>query len=105
MDKTTTKRSPADGSLTMTAHAAGVQVGDPVACMSYGSFSDYQLIPARQAMPVPVVAPEIVALLTSGLTASIGELIVMGSVLEGCHAQSGSCYHGLSFTKVPHKHC
>ena len=51
-----------------------MQVGDPVACMSYGSFSDYQLIPARQAMPVPVVAPEIVALLTSGLTASIGEL-------------------------------
>ncbi len=53
-----------------------------MACMSYGSFSDYQLISARQAMPVPVVAPEIVALLTSGLTASIGEH-VMGSVLGG----------------------
>ena len=66
----------------MAAHAAGVQVGDPVACMSYGSFSDYQLIPAKQAMPVPVVAPEIVALLTSGLTASIGDFI-MGSVLRG----------------------
>ena len=59
-----------------------MQVGDPVACMSYGSFSDYQLIPAKLAMPVPVVAPEIVALLTSGLTASIGELF-MGSVLGG----------------------
>eukprot|EP00891_Asterochloris_glomerata_P004125 jgi/Astpho2/4125/e_gw1.00063.43.1_t len=54
-----------------TRHATCLQVGDPVACMSYGSFSDYQLISTRQAMPVPVVAPEIVALLTSGLTASI----------------------------------
>ena len=72
--------------------------------MSYGSFSDYQLIPAKQAMPVPVVAPEIVALLTSGLTASIGELIV-GSVLGGCHARSGSCKHWLSISSVPHKHC
>ena len=75
-------------------------MGNPVACMSYGSFSDYQLIPAKQAMPVPVVAPEIVALLTSGLTASIGELFV-GSVLAGCHARSGSCKDGLSFSRGP----
>ncbi|GLC40673.1 hypothetical protein PLESTB_000034100 [Pleodorina starrii] len=45
--------------------------GDCVAALSYGSFSEYGMEPARTALPVPRVAPELVALLTSGLTASI----------------------------------
>ncbi|KAG2501548.1 hypothetical protein HYH03_000055 [Edaphochlamys debaryana] len=49
----------------------GFVPGDAMAALSYGSFSEYGIEPARTALPVPCVAPEIVALLTSGLTASI----------------------------------
>ncbi len=48
-------------------------MGQPVAELAYGAFSEWAVMPARYALPVPVLAPEIVALLTSGLTASIGE--------------------------------
>ena len=40
--------------------------------MAYGAFSEWGVMPARHALPVPEPAPEVVALLTSGLTASIG---------------------------------
>lgn len=53
---------------------AGLKVGDPVAEMAYGAFSEWGVVQAKHALPVPVVAPQIVALLTSGLTASIGAL-------------------------------
>ncbi|KXZ55591.1 hypothetical protein GPECTOR_2g1141 [Gonium pectorale] len=49
----------------------GFAPGDCMAALSYGSFSEYGIEPARTALPVPRVAPEVVALLTSGLTASI----------------------------------
>ena len=52
---------------------AGLKVGDAVAEMTYGAFSEWGLVQAKVALPVPTCAPEIVALLTSGLTASIGE--------------------------------
>lgn len=42
--------------------------------MAYGAFSEWGVVQAKHALPVPVVAPQIVALLTSGLTASIGAL-------------------------------
>lgn len=51
---------------------SGMQVGQPVAEMGYGCFSDWGVLPASSAIPVATPAPEIVALLTSGLTASIG---------------------------------
>jgi len=54
---------------------AGLRVGQPVAELAYGAFSEWAVVPARYALPVPVVAPEIVALLTSGLTASIGDVL------------------------------
>jgi len=47
-------------------------VGDAVAQMAYGAFSEWGAAPARHALRVPSAAPEVVALLTSGLTASIG---------------------------------
>uniref|UniRef100_A0A1D2A4L5 Enoyl reductase (ER) domain-containing protein n=1 Tax=Auxenochlorella protothecoides TaxID=3075 RepID=A0A1D2A4L5_AUXPR len=46
--------------------------GQAVATMVSGSFSDYTLVPARACLDVPGPSPEYVALLTSGLTASIG---------------------------------
>ena len=51
----------------------GLDIGQPVAEMAYGAFSEWGIMPAKHAMPVPALAPEVVALLTSGLTASIGE--------------------------------
>ena len=51
---------------------AGFSVGQPVAELAYGAFSEWAIVPAKHALAVPVLAPEIVALLTSGLTASIG---------------------------------
>lgn len=51
---------------------ADVCVGDAVAEMTFGGFADYAVLPARQALPIPHPGPEMVALLTSGLTASIG---------------------------------
>ena len=51
---------------------SGLSVGNPVAELAYGAFSEWGVVRAKHALPVPVVAPEVVALLTSGLTACIG---------------------------------
>jgi NADPH:quinone reductase-like Zn-dependent oxidoreductase len=53
---------------------AGLRVGQAVATMVPGGFGDFLAVPAKLAMPISQVAPEVVALLTSGLTASIGVL-------------------------------
>jgi hypothetical protein len=58
----------------MAGHVfAGYAAGDVVAAMTYDAFSEVGLLPAAQALSVPSVDPRVVALLTSGLTASIGE--------------------------------
>ena len=49
----------------------GLSVGAPVAVMEFGAFSEYGIVEARKAIPLPAPTPEAVALLTSGLTASI----------------------------------
>ncbi|WVZ65207.1 hypothetical protein U9M48_014613 [Paspalum notatum var. saurae] len=48
-----------------------MKVGTPVALMTFGSYAEFMLIPARHLIPVPRPDPEVVAMLTSGLTASI----------------------------------
>ena len=53
-------------------------MGDAVAQMAYGAFSEWGVVPARHALPVPEPAPQVVALLTSGLTASIGMGLGLG---------------------------
>ncbi len=53
---------------------AGLKVGDCIAEMVYGAFSEWGIVSQKLALPVPACAPQVVALLTSGLTASIGEL-------------------------------
>jgi len=57
---------------TSTAAATGLAVGAPVATMTYGGFSEYALLPAKHVLRVPVCSAATVALLTSGLTASLG---------------------------------
>lgn len=59
-----------------------------MASMVMGSgFSEYSLLPAKTATPVPAVVPDVVALLTSGLTASIGDhqniLLCMFLLVDG----------------------
>lgn len=46
-------------------------------------FSEYGLISARRVLPIPCPAPEVVALLTSGLTASLALEEVGGLLLPG----------------------
>lgn len=66
---------PSLPSLKAVLGYADVCVGDAVAEMTFGGFADYAVLPARQALPIPHPGPEMVALLTSGLTASIGRLV------------------------------
>ncbi|KAF5830042.1 hypothetical protein DUNSADRAFT_15083 [Dunaliella salina] len=60
----------------------GFSVGDPVATLSYDGFAEFGIAAANQALKVPRACPEVVALLTSGLTASIA-LKEAGSLKPG----------------------
>ena len=53
------------------AMAAGVRVGHLVSTMEYGAFSTHGVVDARTLLPCRSLAPESVALLTSGLTAKL----------------------------------
>ena len=54
---------------------AGLEVGQPVATLSGGCFAEYVVMPAKFCLPAGTMQKEVVALLTSGLTASIGALL------------------------------
>lgn len=71
------------------AAAAALPVGTAVATMEAG-FSEYGVVAARRVLPVPCPAPEVVALLTSGLTASLALEEVGGLRLPGHNSQSNS---------------
>ena len=47
-------------------------MGQPVATLSGGCFAEYVVIGAKLCLPAGTMQKEVVALLTSGLTASIG---------------------------------
>ncbi|XP_063307697.1 prostaglandin reductase 3 [Pelobates fuscus] len=57
-------------------------IGQPVAYMANGSFAEYTVVPAKVAIPVPFVKPEILTLLVSGTTTYIS-LKEMGQLSEG----------------------
>ena len=61
---------------------SGVSVGDKVAFMENGSFSEYSLVPANRCFRVPSLDSKYVPLLVSGLTASIS-LEEVGELKEG----------------------
>ncbi|KAG6761417.1 hypothetical protein POTOM_034636 [Populus tomentosa] len=48
-----------------------LKVGTPAALMTFGSYTEFTVVPAKHILPVPRPDPEVVALLTSGMTASI----------------------------------
>uniref|UniRef100_A0A7N0T0R8 Enoyl reductase (ER) domain-containing protein n=1 Tax=Kalanchoe fedtschenkoi TaxID=63787 RepID=A0A7N0T0R8_KALFE len=49
----------------------GLEVGTPAALMTFGSYSEFMSVPSKHVLPVARPDPEVVAMLTSGLTASI----------------------------------
>lgn len=51
---------------------ADLKPGSAVATVSDGGFSEYREVLAKHVFSVPAATPEVVAMLTSGLTASIG---------------------------------
>lgn len=55
---------------------SGYKIGDTVAEMTYGGFSQWGISKSKLLLPVPTCAPEIIGLLTGGLTASIGKKIL-----------------------------
>ncbi|KAF5727247.1 zinc-binding alcohol dehydrogenase domain-containing protein 2 [Tripterygium wilfordii] len=49
----------------------GLKVGTPAAVMTYGAYAEFIMVPSKHILPVARPDPEVVAMLTSGLTASI----------------------------------
>ena len=92
---------------------SSLKVGDAVLVNQYGAFSQYLVLPAKLAVPLPNLKPEYIALSVSGTTASIslerygdlksgkvvlvtaaaggtGQFAVQLAALAGCHV-IGTC--------------
>ncbi|KAK0582628.1 hypothetical protein LWI29_027825 [Acer saccharum] len=48
-----------------------LKVGTPAAIMTFGGYAEFAMVPSKHIIPVARPDPEVIALLTSGLTASI----------------------------------
>lgn len=62
--------------------SADYTVGQAVAYVKAGSFAEYTVVPAKQAVPLPSVKPEFLTLMVSGATAYIS-LKELGELSEG----------------------
>ena len=60
-------------SAVHSAASAGLQIGDAVAHLTFGSFASWGVVKAQTALPCKRAEAPMLVLLTSGLTASIGE--------------------------------
>ncbi|WOK93988.1 zinc-binding alcohol dehydrogenase domain-containing protein 2 isoform X2 [Canna indica] len=60
------------GIIAAVGDSVQLKVGTPVALMTFGSYAEFSVVPAKHLLPVPRPDAEVVAMLTSGLTASIG---------------------------------
>jgi len=88
-------------------------VGKPIAHMTFGAFSEYQMLPSKTLLPLPELNPEYLPLLVSGMTAKLaldhcaelkpgekvlvtaaaggtGQFAVQLAKLAGCHV-IGTC--------------
>lgn len=70
------------GTVVAAGDKCSTAIGQSVAYMNFGAFSEYVVIPEKIALPVPAVKPEFVSLLVSGLTASIA-LDKVGEIKSG----------------------
>ncbi|KAK9044328.1 hypothetical protein V6N11_072638 [Hibiscus sabdariffa] len=50
---------------------SNLEVGTPAAIMVYGGYAEFMAVPSKHILPIGRPDPEVVAMLTSGLTASI----------------------------------
>ncbi|XP_062426040.1 prostaglandin reductase 3 isoform X1 [Rhea pennata] len=62
--------------------SADYTVGQAVAYVKAGSFAEYTVVPAKQAVPLPSVKPEFLTLMVSGTTAYLS-LKELGELSEG----------------------
>ncbi|GAA0176371.1 oxidoreductase [Lithospermum erythrorhizon] len=74
-----TSRLPFDAGFEAVGIVAAIgesvkhlKVGSPAAIMTFGSYAQFTSVPSKHILAVPSPDPEIIAMLTSGLTASIG---------------------------------
>ncbi|KAJ6806238.1 prostaglandin reductase-3 [Iris pallida] len=59
------------GLIAAVGESVHLNVGTPVALLTFGSYAEFTMVPSKHLLPVPRPDPEVVAMLTSGLTASI----------------------------------
>lgn len=59
------------GIVAAVGDSVHTKIGTPVALMTFGGYAEFTMVPAKHLLPVPRPDPEVVAMLTSGLTASI----------------------------------
>ncbi|GAB4853961.1 hypothetical protein Ancab_018169 [Ancistrocladus abbreviatus] len=52
-------------------HVPDLKIGMPAAVMSFGSYAEFMMVPSKYILPVARPDPAVIAMLTSGLTASI----------------------------------
>lgn len=77
-DKDLASRLPFDAGFEAVGIVAAIgdsvrdlKVGTPAAIMTFGGYADFVMVPAKHILPIPRPDPEVIAMLTSGLTASI----------------------------------
>ncbi|KAK9166441.1 hypothetical protein Scep_001632 [Stephania cephalantha] len=77
-DKELTTRLPFDAGFEAVGLVAAVgesvndiKIGSPAAIMTFGGYSEFVMVPSKHILLVPKPDPEVIAMLTSGLTASI----------------------------------
>lgn len=77
-DKDLGSRLPFDAGFEAVGIIAAVgdsvndlKIGTPAAVMTFGSYAEFMMVPSKHILPVARPDPEVVAMLTSGLTASI----------------------------------
>ncbi|XP_063960763.1 prostaglandin reductase-3-like isoform X3 [Lytechinus pictus] len=59
-----------------------LQVGQAIASMTWGAFSEYTAVPAKMAIPLPAAKPDFVTLMVSGMTADLS-LAELGDLKKG----------------------
>ncbi|PRQ23047.1 putative 15-hydroxyprostaglandin dehydrogenase (NAD(+)) [Rosa chinensis] len=82
-----------------------LEIGTPAAIMTFGSYAEFTMVPSKHILPVERPDPEVVAMLTSGLTASIalekaGGQLESGKVVLVTAAAGGTGQFAVQLAKL-----
>ncbi|XP_062022887.1 uncharacterized protein LOC133739170 [Rosa rugosa] len=82
-----------------------LKIGTPAAIMTFGSYAEFMMVPSKHILPVERPDPEVVAMLTSGLTASIalekaGGQLESGKVVLVTAAAGGTGQFAVQLAKL-----